>query len=143
MSVSDIFPDLELPGQEIIFFNQNIVHMSLRENDYFLNQGSVCRQIAFVDSGALSASIRYDGHDYRLARYSANQFVTVYTSLFLQEKSDWSIQATEPTQLIVIPANLITELCSRHNCWLCFWFRVFNNHVHEMERSILAFGVAH
>jgi hypothetical protein len=137
MKVNEIFPDMELPDHEINFFNDNIVHLSLYESDYFLTKDSVCRQIAFVDSGMLTATIHYDGHDYRLARYSVNQFVSAYTSLFSQEKSDWSIQATEPTHLTAMPVKLITDLCLRHNCWICFWLRVFNNQVREIEDSIL------
>lgn len=91
----------------------------LQKGEYFLKEGSVCREIAFVNQGLLrSYFFSPDAEEITFCFEAENSFSTSYKSFILQCPSNLSIQAIEETQLIVINQQHLQKLYDSSFEWL-------------------------
>jgi CRP-like cAMP-binding protein len=142
MNVTEIFPDIEIPHDELTFFNNNVLRVHLAAKDFFITQGIICNKIAFVETGQLQSVIVDGNNMYVVAQHLKDQFVSSFNSFFSREKSKLDIQALEPTTLVVVSYQLFIELCERHVCWSLFWLRILESKsldLIEQEKSLSSF----
>ncbi|HTJ50041.1 MAG TPA: cyclic nucleotide-binding domain-containing protein [Cyclobacteriaceae bacterium] len=124
MHVTEIFPEIEIPPEESVFFDNNIKRLHLATGDLFITQGTICNSIAFVETGQLQSVITERNSRHVVAQYLKNQFVSSFNGFFNHEKSMWDVQALEPSILVIISDQVFIKLCERHVCWSLFWLKV-------------------
>lgn len=91
---------------------------TLDKGAFFVEQGQICRWIAFVTSGALRTWYRNEkGEDTTSCFCTENHFSTAYKSFILQAPSDISIQALVPTEILVISHRHLQELYASSAAW--------------------------
>lgn len=100
--------------ETVIFFEEH----TLRKGDFFVKQGNICRQIAFINKGVLRTFYLNDKAEETTSCFcTENSLTTSYKSFILQKPSTLSIQALENTELLVINYELLQKLYSTSNVW--------------------------
>lgn len=86
----------------------------LKKGDYFIEQGQVCQQVGFIQTGLVRYFVNQEGNEKIYDFGLENNFLCDYESFLPQRPCRRSIQAIEDTNLLVISwANLqrlFTEL---------------------------------
>ena len=97
----------------------NFSEVHLKKGDYFIRQGEICNQIAFVNLGSLRTFYLSDkGEEITACFRTENSIVSSYRSFIIQEPSLLSIIALEESELIVIGYAKLQELYSTSMAWL-------------------------
>ncbi len=100
--------------QTVIFFKEQI----LQKGDFFVKQGKICQQIAFINKGALRAFYINDKAEETTSCFcTQNSLTTSYKSFILQQPSTLSIQALEDSELLVIDHDNLQKLYSTSHVW--------------------------
>ena len=101
--------------QALPYFSRKI----LQKGEYFVKEGAVCKQIAFVEKGLLRTYFFNDkAEEITFCFEPENNFSTAYKSFILQCPSSLSIQAIEETHLIVIHQENLQKLYDTSYQWL-------------------------
>ncbi|MEM6319490.1 MAG: Crp/Fnr family transcriptional regulator [Bacteroidota bacterium] len=90
---------------------------NIKAGDYFLKNGQICQEISFVEKGLLRLYYLNDGKEVTNCFCKENTITTSQTSLITQRESDLSIQAIEPTQLIVFSYHVLQKLYEKNLFW--------------------------
>lgn len=91
---------------------------SLAKGDIWIGQNSVCREIAFINDGALrSYYIDHHGNDVSWCFCVQNTISSSFKSFLSQEPSDLSIQALSKTELITIDYSSLQILYKTIPVW--------------------------
>jgi CRP-like cAMP-binding protein len=100
--------------ETVIFFQEQ----TLRKGDFFVKQGKICRQIAFINKGVLRTFYLNDKAEETTSCFcTENSLTTSYKSFILQQPSTLSIQALEDTELLVIDYENLERLYSTSMVW--------------------------
>ena len=83
---------------------------TLRPGDYWLQEGQVCRQVAFIQEGLLRYTLNRDGDELTYSFGKENDFASSYESFLSQSAAVCSIQAIEPTLLQCISFDDLQQL---------------------------------
>ena len=111
--------------------------IELSKGDYWLQQGMVCNQVAFLDSGTLRVHyLEESGQEITCHFFTAENFISSYTSFLTRTPSAESISAIEPSKLWVISKNdLETLSCAITS--LHIWRRIIAENLFiQMEKRI-------
>lgn len=76
--------------------------IELDAGEYLLEEGKICKFIAFIVKGLLRFYTNDEGEEKTGYFSSENEFLSYYPSFLTQTPSDKYIQALEPTKLLVI-----------------------------------------
>jgi len=88
-------------------------------NDFFIKEGEVAREVAFVKSGEFrSFYYASNGEEVTYCFRLAKTFVSAYSSLIQQTASLESIQALSDSELICISGDCLMELEEKSKNWL-------------------------
>lgn len=101
-------------------FEQIKPHLIEKELDagvYFLEQGRVCRSIAFIETGLLRLHYNTDSKEVTNCFCKENTITCSYSSLITGAESDIAIQAIEPSRLWVIPYISLQKLYEKDLFW--------------------------
>jgi CRP-like cAMP-binding protein len=100
--------------ETVIFFNA----LTLKKGEFFVKQGRVCRQIAYINKGTLRTLYLNDKAEETTSCFcTENSLTTSYKSFILQQPSTLSIQALEDTELLVIDYEKLQKLYSTSIVW--------------------------
>jgi CRP-like cAMP-binding protein len=100
--------------ETVIFFQEQ----TLRKGDFFVKQGKICRQIAFINKGVLRTFYLNNKAEETTSCFcTENSLTTSYKSYILQQPSTLSIQALEDTELLVIDYENLERLYSTSMVW--------------------------
>ncbi|MCF0074217.1 Crp/Fnr family transcriptional regulator [Dyadobacter sp. CY261] len=87
---------------------------SLKKGDYFVQQGQVCQQVGFIQTGLVRYFVNQDGDEKIYSFGLENDFVCDYESFLSQQPCRRTIQAIEDSTLFIISSanlqRLFTEL---------------------------------
>ena len=89
----------------------------LNPKEHFLQQGKVCRNIAFVEEGLLRLYYLNDGKEVTNCFCKENTLTSSYSSLITQKESDIAIQAIEPSKLITLSYDALQKLYQQDLFW--------------------------
>ncbi len=140
MRVAEVFTNIEIPVEEIAFFDHHVSHVRLNKGELFWASEEICCQIVFIDSGRLRSRLKISGGKPETSLHFKHQFVSDFSSFFSQACSRWVIQALEPSHLTIISYSLFQQLTQRHICWVHFWLRVLGTrlaYLEEKERQLV------
>lgn len=87
------------------------------KGDFLLEEGKICRQIAFIQKGLFRTFYLRDGIEITTCFCKENTISCSYKSLITQEVSDLSIQAIEDCELTVFNYADLTALYTQHPFW--------------------------
>lgn len=87
--------------------------VSLSKNTILLQEGQVCRQLYFVEKGALKGSYNYDGKEITHWFAFENDFVTSFHSFTTGQAAVENIQLLEGCILWSISKEALTDLLGR------------------------------
>jgi CRP-like cAMP-binding protein len=92
--------------------------IKLRKGEFFVEQGKVCQQIAYIEKGAMRVYyLNHKAEEITSCFCTENSLTTSYKSFILREPSVLNIQAIEETQLIVIGFDDLQKLYARSSAW--------------------------
>lgn len=94
-----------------------LVTKNIDEGNYFLRNGKTAREIAFVERGLLRLYYLHGGKEVTNCFCKENTITTSYSSLITQQASDISIQAIEPSKLIVFSFSALQKLYEKNLFW--------------------------
>jgi CRP-like cAMP-binding protein len=81
---------------------------NLKKGEYFINQGKVCSQIAFINKGSLKTFyLNHKSEEVTSCFCGEHCFVTSYKSFIKQIPSELAVQAMEDVALLVISREAI------------------------------------
>lgn len=89
----------------------------LKTDEYFLQHGKICRNIAFIEKGFMRLFYLNDGKEITNCFCREQTLTTSYSSLITQTESDLAIQATEPTRLIMFSYESLQKMYEKDLFW--------------------------
>ncbi len=90
---------------------------NIDKGEYFLRNGKICKEIAFIEKGLLRLFYLNDGKEITNCFCKENTITTSYSSLITLKESDIAIQAIEPSKLIVFSYNSLQKLYEQNLFW--------------------------
>lgn len=108
-----------LTNQEIETFLSLVTYKKLSKGDFFIKEGAICKEVAFVISG-IFRSFYYSSTEEEVTYcfLSENSFITAYSSFITQTKTTESIQALTDIELYSISKNQLSKLEESSTNWL-------------------------
>ena len=101
-------------------FQEVLPYLTIKElapGDYFLRQGNTCKTIAFIESGLMRLYYYHDGKEVTTCFCKENTITCAYKSLITNTESETSIQAIEPSKLIVFSYESLQKLYTKDIFW--------------------------
>ena len=92
----------------------------LKKGDYFLTSGTICREMAFIETGYLRMFNIADGKEITFWIGNDGRFITSLSSFVFESPNFWNIQAVTDCSLQVINRKDHFELCKQQAKWLEF-----------------------
>jgi CRP-like cAMP-binding protein len=117
--------------ESLSFFQE----LTLGKNDYFIQQGKLCRNIGFVVSGSLKTFyVNEKAEKITSCFCSKNDLTTSYKSFITQTPSTHSIQALELSKLMVIDFDNLQKLYENSVSWQNIGRRIAEKEYFNMEQ---------
>jgi CRP-like cAMP-binding protein len=113
----------------------NFTEVHLKKGDVFIQQGKICRHIAYINKGTLRTFYINDKAEEITSCFcTSNSLATSYKSFILQQPSELSIQALEDTELLVIDYDRLQQLYRTSFAWQNIGRSVAEREYFNMER---------
>jgi CRP-like cAMP-binding protein len=109
----------------------------IRKNDFFIREGQVCKEVAFVKSGFFRSF--YHNGDVEEITYCFNfsdSFITAYSSFISQEKSVENICAMADSEILCIARDELLRLEQSSVNWLRLGKLMAEQEYMKMERRV-------
>lgn len=94
--------------------------VELDKGDFFLKAGTICRKMAFIESGYLRMYDIANGKEVTIWIGSNGRFITSLSSFVFQTSNFWNIQAITPCKMQVISRDKHFLLTEKFSQWLHF-----------------------
>lgn len=111
--------------------------IQLKRGDFFLKEGAVSKQLAFVLDGMIRYYYTTEEGD-EITRWVAlkNEFVTSFSSFITQNKTVENIQAIKPTRMLVVSKEKWDALYHEEDFVRNLWTRSIENYLIGMETRV-------
>lgn len=108
-----------LSEQDLLLLKGKTYERKIPKDSFFIREGEVSQEVAFILSGEFrSYYYSSKGEEVTYCFALPNSFVSSYSSLITQEKSQESIQALSDAVLVCISRETINELEEKSVNWL-------------------------
>jgi CRP-like cAMP-binding protein len=101
---------IRISSEEETIISDLFAESHLKPGEYFLEEGKVCRSVAFIEKGLLRYFVTQDGNEKTIYFNKENEFACNYSSFLPGKPSDTSIQALEETTLSLISYDNLQRL---------------------------------
>lgn len=126
-----------LTEEEIASFQDMLVPKILKKGDYFIQEGSVCKEVAFVRSGFFrSYYYSSSGEELTYCFTFQNSFLAAYSSFLTQKPTEENIQAMMDVEMLSLSREKIIELENSSTNWLKVLKRLAEEEYVKMEKRI-------
>ncbi|WP_194778334.1 Crp/Fnr family transcriptional regulator [Pararhodonellum marinum] len=126
-----------LTDKEIEDFVQSSSQRVLNKGEYFIREGEVCNEVAFVKSGTLrSYYISEKGEEITYCIIFPNNLMAAYSSFISGKITEENMQALTYTELSVIPKKTIHEFAKHSPNWVEFLKVMAEQQYLELEKRI-------
>jgi CRP-like cAMP-binding protein len=126
-----------LTGIEIDNLIKIASHKVLKKSDYFIIEGEICKQVAFVLSGSLrSFYISDKDEEITYCITFPNSLMTAYSSYLTSQPTQENIQAITETQLLIIQKSKFEALVQQNPSWINFIKIIAEQQYIELEKRI-------
>ncbi|GGM90087.1 cAMP-binding protein [Dyadobacter beijingensis] len=126
-----------LTEQEITLAVDAGSYRTVKKNEYFIREGQVCRQVAFVRSG-IFRSFYYNtqGEEITYCFTFDGTFVTAYSSFITQQETVENICAITDAEIFVIPKSAIEQFEKTSINWLRLTKMIAEQEFLKMEQRV-------
>ena len=100
--IAKISTYIDLNDQDKLLIQELFIPRKILKNEYFLLEGKVCHEVAFINSGLFRYFIDVDGDPKTIAFSKENEFMSNYESYLPKEPSTKYIQALEDAELLIL-----------------------------------------
>ncbi|MGA9639144.1 Crp/Fnr family transcriptional regulator [Flavobacterium sp.] len=119
----------------------NLISLSrkrhLEKTDYFVRQGEVCKEVAFILKGSLrSFYISDKGEEVTYCLLFPNNFITAYSSYITGQSTVENMQAITPVEILVISKEDIDALATKSVNLVYFLKTIAEQQYIELEKRI-------
>ncbi len=136
---------VSLTGDEQEFIKNYLTVKKLRKRQYLLQEGDVCKCVAFVEKGALRLyRVNEDGSEHIVAFALEGFFITDLYSFLTNETSTYNIDAIEDSELVLITRSASDELRKLSSKYQEFIFQETSKAYIQLGRritSIISLGL--
>ena len=101
---------IRITSEEEAIISNLFTESRLKPGGYFLEEGKICRSVAFIEKGLLRYFVTQDGNEKTISFNKENEFACNYKSFLPAKPSDTSIQALEETTLYLISYDNLQRL---------------------------------
>jgi len=135
-----IINSISLPADDLEFMVSLFKPLTLKKEEYFLQVGNRCNQVAFIKSGMLRIFYPNDKGEETTCYFSLpSEFVTSFSSFITQNSSTENIQAILPAELFVISKQDLEMLYHKIPATQEFGRKAAENLAINMEKRISLF----
>jgi len=126
-----------LTENEISSFERKLTYKKLKKGDFFIEEGKISREVAFVTSG-LFRSYYYNQNEEEVTYCFtfSNSFISAYSSFLSQKKTIENIQALVDVEMYSISKDEIIELEKSSVNWLRVFKLIAEEEYIKMEDRI-------
>jgi CRP-like cAMP-binding protein len=109
----------------------------INKGDYFIHEGEVCKEVAFVCSGTLrSFYISDTSEEITYCITFPNNLITAYSSFITRQATEENIQAITPAELLIISKKDMDDLAMSSPNWVTFLKVMAELQYIELEKRI-------
>ena len=134
-----------LTEDEQEFIKNYLTVKKLRKRQYLLQEGDICKCVAFVENGALRLyRVNEDGSEHIVAFALEGFFITDLYSFLTNETSTYNIDAIEDSELVLITMSASDELRKLSSKYQEFIFQETSEAYIQLGRritSIISLGL--
>lgn len=110
---------------------------SLNKFDYFIREGGICSQVAFILSGIFRSYYVSDkDEEVTYCILFPDNFATAYSSFLTGQATQENIQAITQAELLIITKENVEKLVSKSHNWTCFSKKIAEQEYIELEKRI-------
>lgn len=126
-----------LSDKDIEIFEHLVTRRTLKKGDFFIQEGMVCKEVAFIVSG-LFRSFYYSSSDEDVTYCFTfeNSFLTAYSSLISQVPTEENIQALTDVEMLCVSKAQIDELEQTNLNWLRLMKHIAEQEYIKMEKRV-------
>ena len=129
-----------LTDNEIEEFINLSTRRDLNKTDYFIREGAICKEVAFILNGTFrSFYISDKGEEITYCITFPNNFMTGYSSFIMGQSSNENIQAITSVQLLIIQKSKIDDLVMKSPNWIKFLKIIAEQQYIELEKRVFQF----
>jgi CRP-like cAMP-binding protein len=126
-----------LTTSDIEKFLQLLTKRKLKKSEFFIREGQVCQEVAFVLKGTLRSFYRSnDGTEITYCIRFPNNLTTAYSSFITGNATQENIQCLCSVELLVIQKARIDELASQNPRWVKFLKTIAEDQYLELEKQV-------
>ena len=103
--------------------------LHLKKNEYFVEEGKICRYFCFVESGILMHSIMVSGEEKTTYLALKNTYTSALKSFKNQIPSRKNIKAISHCALWVLPIEKFNTLLQNNEAFFRFYFNLIENQI--------------
>ncbi len=129
-----------LSEKEIEEFITKASKKQLKKNEFFISEGDLCKEVAFIRKGILRSYYISDaGEEITYCITFPNQLMTAYSAFITGEKSAENMQAITPVELLIISKSNIQEMAENSPNWMKFLKIIAEQQYVELEKRVFQF----
>jgi CRP-like cAMP-binding protein len=126
-----------LTDMNINDFIQLVTYKTLKKNDYFIQEGETCKEVAFILSGILrSFYLSIKAEDITYCITFPNNLMTAYSSFLTAQPTQENIQAITFTELLIVPKDKLKAMVEQDLNWTYFFKIMAEQQYIELEKRI-------
>ena len=119
-AIQSLFSSFQLlTEEEFTSFTEGLVLRNLKKGEFFIQEGSVCRQVAFISSGLFRSFYHSStGDEVTYCFTFEHSFLTAFSSYITQQPTEENIEALTDVELLLASKEKMDELEQNHVNWL-------------------------
>ena len=112
---------------------------SLKKGDYFIRQGEICKEIAFVKTGIFRNFITTSmGEESTYCITLPNNSISSYTSYITGNATIENIQAITNSEIFILPKEVLDKAVNESNNWMKYMKIVSESEYMKLEKRIFS-----
>lgn len=104
---------VDFEEEDLMYFLSLFTYKKIKKNQYFLREGEVCNQVAFINSGLIRSFFLIDGREQVDSFSLESEWITDYVSFLNRQRSAFYIQAMVDTELFLLSYENIQKIYDR------------------------------
>lgn len=129
-----------LSDNELNQISSHLTVRALEKGEYFIKEGRICSEIAFVKSGILRSFYTKDnGEEITYCITFENNLSTAYSSYITGQRSPESIQALTHVELLILKKEDIERISENSLNWIKLLRHLAEQQYVEMEKRIFSY----
>jgi CRP-like cAMP-binding protein len=126
-----------LTDRDIERFIQLSAKRKLKKSDFFIREGQICKEVAFVLKGTLrSFYISNKGSEITYCITFPDNLTTAYSSFITGDSTPENIQCMTPVEMLSIQKKEIDDLAAKSPNWMKFLKIMAERQYIELEKRI-------